>query len=183
MRSSQQALHFAAQAVMAGSQDLVIVAGVENMAMVPIDVNRAVLDHLGAVKYGGGWIGRYGDQEISQFRGAELIAEKWSLKRNELDTFVYQSHQRAAAAINEGRFTKQIVSLGGVAEDEGPRRDTSLEQMAALEPLRPGWTITAASASQLSVGAAALLVASEQAVRDHNLTPLARVHAMAVVRR
>ena len=179
--SSQQALHFAAQAVMSGTQDLVVAAGVENMAMVPIDVNRVVIEALGHTKYGPGWARRYGDQEISQFRGAQLIAENWDLSREDLERFALDSHRRAARAIDEGRFTEQTAGVGATQADEGPRRDTSAEKLAGLKPLRPGWRITAGVASQISVGAAALLVASEAAVRAHGLTPLARVHAMAVV--
>jgi acetyl-CoA C-acetyltransferase len=179
--SSQQALHFAAQGVMSGTQDLVVAAGVENMAMVPIDANRAMVKHLGANPHGVGWHERYGDEEISQFRGAQLIAEKWALTREDLERFALESHQRAIRAIDEGRFSEQIVPLNGVLADEGPRRDTSLEKMAGLAPLREGWDVTAAVASQISVGAGALLIASEQAIRTHNLTPLARVHTLSVV--
>jgi acetyl-CoA C-acetyltransferase len=179
--SSQQALHFAAQAVMSGTEDLVVAAGVENMALVPIDVNRIVTHALGQGKYGTGWAGRYGDQEISQFRGAQMIAEQWNLSREDLEQFALASHQRAALAADEGRFDGQVLSVGSVSSDEGPRRDTTLEKMAALAPLRSGWLITAAVASQLSIGAAALLVASEAAVRTHGLRPLARVHALSVV--
>jgi acetyl-CoA C-acetyltransferase len=179
--SSQQALHFAAQAVMSGTQDLVVAAGVENMAMVPIDVNGIVVKELGRTKYGTGWADRFGDQEISQFLGAQLIAERWDLSRDELEAYSLTSHQRALQAIGEGRFTEQIFPIGPVHVDEGPRPDTSAQKMGSLDPIRPGWRITAAVASQISVGAAALLVASEAAVRSHGLTPLARVHALSVV--
>jgi acetyl-CoA C-acetyltransferase len=174
-------LHFAAQGVMSGTQDLVVAAGVENMAMVPIDANRTMVKALGAGAKGEGWLKRYGDQEISQFRGAQLICEKWGLTREELEQLALESHQRAAHAIDAGRFSAQIAPIEAVDTDEGVRRDTSLERMAQLEPLREGWAVTAAVASQISVGAAAVLVASEQAVRTHNLTPLARVHALSVV--
>jgi acetyl-CoA C-acetyltransferase len=179
--SAQQALHFAAQGVMSGTQDLVVAAGVENMAIVPIDANRTMVKQLGANPYGVGWNERYADQEISQFRGAQLICEKWDLSREDLERFSLQSHQRAVAAIDDGRFVDQIAPLGEATTDEGARRDTSLEKMATLAPLREGWAVTAAVASQISVGAGALLVASEEAVRTHNLTPLARVHALSVV--
>jgi acetyl-CoA C-acetyltransferase len=179
--SSQQALHFAAQGVMSGTQDLVVAAGVENMAMVPIDANRTMVKTLGAGTHGKGWQERYGEQEISQFLGAQLICKKWSLTREDLERFALGSHQRAVAAIDDGRFTEQIAPFDGVDTDEGARRDTSLERMAQLQPLREGWAITAAVASQISVGAGAILVASEQALRTHNLTPLARVHALSVV--
>jgi acetyl-CoA C-acetyltransferase len=179
--SSQQALHFAAQAVLSGTQDLVVAAGVENMAVVPIDSNTSVISRLGIGKYGDGWRSRYGDQEISQFRGAQLIAEKWNLTREDLERYSWDSHRRAIRAIDDGRFAGQIAPLNGVEHDEGPRRDTSPERMAGLEPLRAGWVVTAAVASQLSAGAGALLVASERALRTHGLTPLARVHTLAVV--
>jgi acetyl-CoA C-acetyltransferase len=179
--SSQQALHFAAQAVMSGTQDLVVAAGVENMAMVPMSANAAVVKELGASPKGQGWQDRYGDQEISQFRGAQLICEKWGFTRSDLEEFSLQSHRRAVRAIDEGRFTDQITPYGGLDTDEGARRDTSLESMAGLKALREGWEITAAVSSQMSVGAGALMVASEQAVKTHGLTPLARVHTLSVV--
>jgi acetyl-CoA C-acetyltransferase len=179
--SSQQALHFAAQGVMSGTQDLVIAAGVENMAMVPMGANAAVVKELGASPKGGGWVERYGDQEISQFRGAQLMCEKWGFSRDDLERFALESHRRAIRAIDEGRFAGQITPVAGADTDEGARRDTSLEQMAQLKVLREGWEITAAVASQMSVGAAALLIASEEALRTHNLTPLARVHTLTVV--
>jgi acetyl-CoA C-acetyltransferase len=179
--SSQQALHFAAQGIMAGTQDLVVAAGVENLAMVPLDANRVAMEAFGAPRAGAGWRARFGDQEISQFRGAQLIAEKWGLSRESMERFALASHQRAVQAIDTGRFTSQISPLAGLETDEGARRDTSLEKMAGLAPLREGWSLTAALASQISVGAAAILLASERAVREHGLTPIARVHAMAVV--
>jgi acetyl-CoA C-acetyltransferase len=179
--SSQQALHFAAQGVLSGTQDLVVAAGVENMAMVPMGSNAIVMKELGAPARSDGWTERYGEQEISQFRGAQLMCEKWGYGRDELEQFALESHRRAIRAIDEGRFTGQITPVGGLDTDEGARRDTSLESMAKLKPLREGWALTAAVASQMSVGAAALLVASEQAVRTHGLTPLARVHTLTVV--
>lgn len=179
--SSQQALHFAAQGVMSGTQDLVVAAGVEQMAMVPMTANGIVNKELGTSTKGQGWIDRYGDQEISQFRGAQLITEKWGFTREDLEKFSLESHRRAIAAIDEGRFRDQIAPLAGLDTDEGARRDTSLEKLAGLTPLREGWAITAGVASQISIGAAALLVASEDAVRRFDLTPLARVHTLAVV--
>ena len=130
--------------------------------------------------FGDGWKERYGDQEISQFRGAQLMCEKWGITRRQLEEFALASHQRAIRAIDEGRFEREITPVGEVAVDEGPRRDTTLEKMAALAPLRDGWEITAAVASQISDGAAALLVASADAVRRHGLTPRARIVALAV---
>jgi acetyl-CoA C-acetyltransferase len=175
--SSQQAVHFAAQAVMSGQQDLVVAAGVENMSMVPMGSS---LGHGLALPYGQGWRDRYGTQEISQFRGAQLMCEKWGLKRSQLEEFALASHTRAVNAIDEGRFDREITPVGGVTKDEGPRRDTSLDKMAELKPLREGWDLTAATASQISDGAAAVLIASDTAVERHGLTPRARIHALAV---
>jgi acetyl-CoA C-acetyltransferase len=179
--SSQQALHFAAQAVLSGTQDLVIAAGVENMAIVPIDANAAVLERMGTRREGPAWIERYGEQEISQFRGAQLIAEKWGITRERMEEFAVESHRRAAAATDEGRFTSQLAPLNGLDRDEGIRPTVDREKMATLPPLREGYALTAAVSSQVSVGAAALLVASEDAVRTHGLTPVAKVSTLAVV--
>ncbi|MHB1594132.1 MAG: acetyl-CoA C-acetyltransferase [Streptosporangiaceae bacterium] len=180
--SSQQAVHFAAQGVLSGTQDLVVAAGVENMSQVPIGSNVALPMEKGmAPPFGQGWLARYGEQEISQFRGAQLMCEKWGIKRTQLEEFALESHARAIRAIDEGRFEREITAVGEVRTDEGPRRDTSLEKMAALKPLREGWEHTAATASQIADGAGALLIASEEAVRRYGLTPRARVHALAVV--
>jgi acetyl-CoA C-acetyltransferase len=179
--SSQQAVHFAAQAVLSGTQDLVVAAGVESMSVVPMGSSVMLPAEKGMpLPFGEGWRDRYGDQEISQFRGAQLICEKWGISRRQLEEFALQSHQRAVRAIDEGRFAREITPVNGVSVDEGPRRDTSLEKMAGLAPLREGWEITAATASQISDGAAAVLVASEAAVRRHGLTPRARIAALAV---
>jgi acetyl-CoA C-acetyltransferase len=175
--SSQQAVHFAAQAVMSGTQDLVVAAGVESMSMVPM--GSTLVKGL-AFPFGQGWRDRYGDQEITQFRGAELICEKWGLKRSQLEEFSLASHVKAVNAIDEGRFDNQITPVGPVSTDEGPRRGTSLEKMAELAPLREGGELTAATSSQISDGAAAVLIASDAAVRQHGLTPRARIHALAV---
>src|SRR5689334_13091643 len=180
--SSQQAVHFAAQAVLSGTQDLVVAAGVESMSVVTMGSTLTLAMQAGMpAPFGPGWRERYGDQEISQFRGAQLICEQWGFKRSQLEEFALESHQRAVRAIDEGRFASQIVPLDGFGEDEGPRRDTSLEKMAGLAPLRPDWEITAAVSSQISDGAGALLIASEAALERHGLAPLARVHALAVV--
>ena len=179
--SSQQAVHFAAQAIMSGTQDLVVAAGVENMSTVPMG-STVVLPHEKGMPspLGPGWRDRYGDQEISQFRGAQLVCEKWGLKRYQLEEFSLESHQRAVRAIDEGRFAREITPVGAVSTDEGPRRDTSLEKMAELKPLREGWELTAATASQISDGAAAVLVASPAAVERGGFTPRARIHALTV---
>jgi acetyl-CoA C-acetyltransferase len=153
--SSQQAIHFAAQAVMSGTQDLVIAAGVESMSMVPMGSTVALPMKNGmAPPFGQGWLDRYGDQEISQFRGAQMVCEKWGLKRAQLEEYSLRSHQRAIRAMDEGRFDREIAPVAGVSMDEGPRRDTTLEKMAELKPLREGWELTAAAASQISDGAA-----------------------------
>ena len=181
--SSQQAVHFAAQAVMSGAADLVVAGGVQNMSAIPIAAAMAVGRQFGFDDpFSGsvGWRRRYGDQEISQFRGAELIAQRWDVSREAMEDFAYSSHQRAITAIDEGRFDSQLEPYGSVLVDEGPRRDTTVEKMAGLKTLVEGGRLTAALASQLSDGAAAILVASERAVREHNLTPRARVHHISV---
>jgi acetyl-CoA C-acetyltransferase len=172
--SSQQAVHFAAQAVLSGTADLVVAGGVQNMSMVPI---AAAMSPPYPDPFSGsaGWRARYGAEEISQFRAADLIADKWGIGRAEMERYALASHQKALAAIDGGDFGAEIVPYGDVAQDEGPRRDTTLEKMAALKPLRPGGQITAALASQISDGAAALLVASSRAVREHGLRPRARI--------
>ena len=179
--SSQQAVHFAAQGVLSGTQDLVVAAGVESMSMVPMGSTVALPHKEGmALPFGQGWRDRYGDQEISQFRGAQLMCEKWGIKRAELEEYSLESHARAIRAIDEGRFEREITPVGGITTDEGPRRDSTLEKMAELKPLRPGWELTAATASQISDGSAALLIASPAAVRKHGFTPRARIHTLAV---
>jgi acetyl-CoA C-acetyltransferase len=180
--SSQQALHFAAQAVMSGTADFVVAGGVQNMSRIPIGAAMIAGEQFGdAGPLVGceGWEHRYGDEEISQFRAADLIATRWNLSREEMEQFALTSHLRAVTAMKEGRFDREIAPVGGVAQDEGPRLDTSLEKMAALSPLRAGGRTTAALASQISDGASAVLVASERAVREHKLTPRARVHHLS----
>jgi acetyl-CoA C-acetyltransferase len=180
--SSQQAVHFAAQGVLSRTQDLVVAAGVESMSMVPMGSTVALpLEKGMAPPFSQGWRDRYGDKEISQFRGAQLVCEKWGLKRSQLEAFALESHARAIRAIDEGRFDREIMPVAGVTADECPRRDTTLEKMAELKPLREGWELTAATASQISDGAAALLIASPAAVRQHGFMPRARIHSLAVV--
>ncbi|HEX4539498.1 MAG TPA: acetyl-CoA C-acetyltransferase [Acidimicrobiales bacterium] len=179
--SSQQALHFAAQAVMSGTNDLVVAGGVQNMSMIPIASALTAAEPLGfSDPFSGssGWVARYGTQEISQFRGAEMIADKWGVSREDMERFALESHRRALQAIAEGRFEQEIVPLAGVSADEGPR-DTSLEKMASLPTLVEGGRLTAAVSSQISDAATAVLVASERAVRDHGLRPRARVHHLS----
>jgi acetyl-CoA C-acetyltransferase len=181
--SSQQAVHFAAQGVMSGTADLLVAGGVQNMSAIPISSAMTLAEPLGFKDpFSGseGWVARYGPGEVSQFRGAEMIAEKWSISREEMERFAYESHQRALRAIDEGRFAGEIAPLGDVKQDEGPRRDTTLEKMAKLKPLVEGGRLTAAVSSQISDGASALLVASEGAVKTHGLRPRARVHHISV---
>jgi acetyl-CoA C-acetyltransferase len=127
-----------------------------------------------------GWQKRYGGAEISQFRGAELIAEKWNITRADMEVFALESHRRAIQAIDAGRFDSEISPYGDVKVDEGPRRDTSLEKLAGLKPVTEGGRITAGVSSQISDGAAALLVVSETGLKAHGLTPRARVHHLSV---
>jgi len=181
--SSQQAVHFAAQAVMSGTSDLIVAGGVQNMSMIPISSAMTVTEGMDVpALFAGseGWLARYGDQEISQFRGADLIAEKWGITREDMEVFALESHRRAAQATDEGRFEREIAPFRGVSADEGFRRDTSLEKMATLKTLREGGRITAAVSSQISDAGAAMLIASEQAVKDHGLTPRARIHHLSV---
>jgi acetyl-CoA C-acetyltransferase len=181
--SSQQAVHFAAQAVMSGTADLVIAGGVQNMSQIPIAAAMIVGDRYGVTDpYSGsrGWAERYGDQPVSQFHAAELIAAKWDITRDEMEDFALESHRRALHAIDEGRFEREIVPYNGFAVDEGPRRDTSKAKMAALATLTEDGRLTAAAASQISDGASAMLIASEKAVREHGLTPRARIHHLSV---
>ncbi|WP_198357599.1 acetyl-CoA C-acetyltransferase [Streptomyces fildesensis] len=182
--SSQQAVHFAAQAVLSGTSDLVVAGGTQNMSMIPIAfASRQAADPLGLTEgpFAGseGWRARYGDQPVNQFHGAELIADKWGITREAMEELALRSHQRALRAIDEGRFDREIVAYGAVTTDEGPRRDTSLEKMAALKPVVEGGRITAAVSSQVSDGASAMLIASERAVAEHGLTPRARIHHLS----
>jgi acetyl-CoA C-acetyltransferase len=180
--SSQQAVHFAAQGVMSGTQDLVVAGGLQNMSAIPISAAMLVAQQYGfstPFAQSPGWLERYSDQEVSQFRSAEMIAEKWDISREEMEEFALASHTRALTAISEGRFLNEIVPLGDFAVDECPR-DTSLEKMAGLTPLAEGGRITAAVASQICDASSAMLIASEQALETHGLTPRARVHHLSV---
>ena len=181
--SGQQAVSFAAMGIMAGVQDLVVAGGVQQMSQIPISSAMTLAVELGfddPFSGSTGWVARYGTQEVSQFRGAEMIAEKWGISREEMERFAFESHERAIRAIDEGRFDAEIVAVGGCAMDEGPRRGGSLEKMQQLKPLVEGGRLTAACASQISDSSAALLLASAQAVEDHGLTPRARIHHMSV---
>jgi acetyl-CoA C-acetyltransferase len=181
--SSQQAVHFAAQAVMSGTQDVVIAGGVQTMSQIPITYSFTVGEPLGFKDpFSGsqGWAARFGGQSVSQFKGASMIAEKWGLSREAMEVFSLESHNRALRAQAEGRFDRETVPLEGVQRDETPRA-TTLEKMAALEPL-PGFpNITAGIASQTCDAAAAVLIVSEQALKRYNLRPRARIRHMSVM--
>jgi acetyl-CoA C-acetyltransferase len=181
--SSQQAVHFAAQAVMSGTQDVVIAGGVQTMSQIPIGTAMAAAAPLGMPDpFSGslGWVARFGGQPVSQFHGASLIAEKWGFSREDMEVYALESHNRALRAQAEGRFDREIVPLEGVQRDETPRA-TSLARMASLEPL-PGFPrLTAGIASQTCDAAAAVLVVSEDAVKRYGLKPRARIHHMSVL--
>ena len=180
--SSQQAVHFAAQAVMSGTSDLVVAGGVQSMSQIPISAAMLAgqaYGHETPFHRSPGWQARYGDQEVSQFRSAEMIAERWNCSRDAMEAFAVESHERALRATAEGRFEAEIVPVGDVTRDEGPR-EPNWDKIRSLPTLTPGGRITAAVSSQISDAAAALLVASERAVEEHGLTPRARVHHLSV---
>jgi acetyl-CoA C-acetyltransferase len=179
--SSQQALHFAAQAVLSGTSDVVVAGGVQNMSAVPISAAMtAGHAHGFEDPFSGstGWRERYGTQEISQFRAAEMIAEKWSLRRGQLEEYAVRSHRRALSAREQGLFRAETVACQGLDRDECPRTP-DWEKIRSLPPLLPGGRVTAACASQISDAAAALLVVNERGLRDHGLTPRARIHHLS----
>ncbi|RIJ71330.1 acetyl-CoA C-acetyltransferase [Nakamurella silvestris] len=181
--SSQQAVHFAAQAVLSGTADVVVAGGVQNMSAIPISAAMTLGQQYGfADPFSGsvGWQRRYGSQPVSQFRSAEMIARKWGASRLDMEQFALESHRRAVAAAAEGRFDREILPIGDVTTDTCPRPDTSLAKMAALAPLEEDGLVTAAMASQICDGSAALLVVSERALAVHGLTPRARIHHLSV---
>jgi acetyl-CoA C-acetyltransferase len=180
--SSQQAVHFAAASVMAGVNDLVVAGGVQNMSTIPISAAMLAGEQFGFTTpfaESPGWNARYGDQEVSQFRSAEMIAEKWDISRTDMEEFAVASHTRALQAQAEGRFDNEIVPLGDVTRDEGPR-EPDLDKIRSLRTLVEGGRLTAAVSSQISDASAALLIASEDAVRTHGLKPRARIHHLSV---
>ncbi|WP_236211903.1 acetyl-CoA C-acetyltransferase [Metapseudomonas otitidis] len=180
--SSQQAVHFAAQAVMSGTQDVVIAGGVQTMTQIPISSAMTAAEPLGfSDPFSGseGWVKRYGPQPPTQFRSAQMIAERWNLSRQALEAYALESHRRALRAIEQGRFAREIVPLAGVEHDETPRH-TSLDQMAGLDPLFSCDRVTAGVASQTCDGASALLVVSEAALKRYGLAPRARIHHISV---
>ncbi|MEV4900020.1 acetyl-CoA C-acetyltransferase [Citricoccus sp. NPDC055426] len=182
--SGQQAIHYAAQAVMSGTSDLVIAGGVQSMSAIPLSYSNQAARELGfedPFTGSASWAERYGDQEISQFRGVELMVQRWGFSRDELEEFAVTSQQRALAARAAGRFEREIIPVPGaesVTADEGPR-EPDLDKIRSLDPILPGGAHTAASASQMSDGAAALLIASPAAVERHGLTPRARIHHLS----
>jgi acetyl-CoA acyltransferase len=185
--SSQQAAHFAAQGVMAGQYDIVIAGGVEHMTRVPMGVTA---QQGPGFPFGPMMLERYNHGLVPQGISAEMVAEKWGLTRERLDEFSFESHRRAAAAADEGRFAAEIIPLDvttddgqtiTVSADEGVRRDTSLEKLAALKPaFKPDGVITAGNSSQISDGAAAVLVMAEDVAERLGLTPMVRFRGFAL---
>ena len=180
--SSQQAVHFAAQAVMSGTMDVVVAGGVQTMTQIPISSAMIAAEPMGFKDpFSGseGWVARYGAQPPTQFNSAQMIADKWELSRRDLEEYSLESHRRALKAIEEGRFDREIVPLAGVSMDETPR-NTSIEKMAELDFLFGCDKVTAAVSSQTCDASSAVLVVSEDALKRNNLTPRARIHHMSV---
>ena len=180
--SSQQAVHFAAQAIMSGVNDVVIAGGVQTMTQIPISSAMIAAQPMGfSDPFSGsqGWVARYGSIPPSQFTSAQMIADKWKISREQMEEFALRSHTRALKAIAEGRFDREVAPLNGVDMDETVR-NTSMEKMAELEPLMEGGSITAAVSSQTCDGASAVLVVSEAALKRYNLIPRARIVHMSV---
>jgi acetyl-CoA C-acetyltransferase len=181
--SSQQALHFAAQGVMSGTQDLVVAGGSQAMNAIPISAAMLAAEPYGfsnPFNTSPGWVARYGDGILNQITSAEMIAAKWEISREAMEAFAFASHQRAQAATEAGWFKNEIAPIGDLAADETIRPGTTLEGLSNLKTVQDGGVITAGVASQNCDGAAALLIASAQAVKDHNLKPRARVHHISV---
>jgi acetyl-CoA C-acetyltransferase len=180
--SSQQAVHFAAQAVLSGTADVIVAGGLQSMSAVPISYAMTAAQPLGfpdPFSGSAGWRARYGDAEVSQFRAAEMIAEKWSLSREAMEEFAVRSHERALAARAAGRFDREIEPVAGAAADQGPR-EPDWAKIRSLPPLLEGGRLTAAVSSQTSDAAAALLIVNERGLRTHGLTPRARIHHLSV---
>jgi len=179
--SSQQAIHFGAQAVMSGQADLIVAGGIQSMSQVPM-MSAFVFD--GDPDYdpfttSPGWVDRYGEERFDQFSGAELIAERWDIDRDAMDDFALESHRRALRARNEHRFDTEIVEIDGVRHDECPREPDET-RVRSLPALRQGGRLTAAVSCSIADAASMVLVASEDAVERHDLEPLARFHHMSV---
>ena len=180
--SSQQAIHFASQAVMAGVNDVVIAGGVQTMSQIPIGSSMLAGQPLGfndPFSGSQGWVSRYGNAEVSQYNSAQMIADKWNFSREAMESFALESHRRALSAIEEGFFSREIQPLEELDMDETPRK-TSMEKMAELDPLAEGGTITAAVSSQTCDGASGVIIVSEDALLRHNLTPRAKIVHMSV---
>ena len=181
--SSQQAIHFAAQAIMAGVNDVVVAGGVQTMTQVPISAAMLAGQHFGhntPLEGSKGWMERYNTATFTQFESAEMIAQKWDISRQDMEEYALESHQRGARAIAEGRFEREIVPIDGVTTDETVRGDTTLEKMATLPALTEGGLIHAGVSSQTCDAASTILLASEDAVKRYNLKPRARIHHMSV---
>ncbi|OAN66684.1 acetyl-CoA C-acetyltransferase [Sphingomonas sp. TDK1] len=181
--SSQQAIHFAAQGVMSGTQDLVIAGGVQNMNAIPISAAMYAGQAYGfdtPFSTSRAWAARYGDEEVNQIYAAEKIARRWGIEREDMEAFAVQSNARAERAIDEGRFDREILPVGDFTMDETVRRGTTPEGLAGLKPVRDGGIVTAGVSSQISDGAAAVLIASEAALKVHGLRPRARIHHLTV---
>lgn len=182
--SSQQAIHFAAQAVMSGTQDIIAVGGVQTMTQVPISSAMLAGQALGfTTPFAESklWDARFGDAPVNQFYAAQRIADHWGISRADMETFALESHRRALHAAAEGRFDREIVAIEGLSKDETPRVST-LEKMAQLEPVDPSYpSITAAVSSSVCDASAAMLIVSEQALKKYKLTPRARIHHISVL--
>ena len=191
--SSQQALHFAAQAVMSGAMDVVIAAGVESMTRVPMFTPSALPQKEGLGFYQSPAVNhRYNDAVFSQFVGAEMMAKKYGFSREDLDTYALQSHMRAKQAREQGAFEREILPIAMLDDqgepsgefhthDEGVRIDASLESIGAVKLLQEGGVISAANASQICDGASGVMVVNQRGLKALNVEPLARVHAMSVM--
>ncbi len=180
--SSQQAVHFAAQAVLSNTADVIVAGGVQNMSAIPISAAMLAGQAYGFDDpFSGsvGWQRRYGTQEVSQFRSAEMIAEKWGLSREQMEEFAVGSHEKALAAQKDGRFDREIVPVGEATSDQGPRVP-NWEKIRSLPTLVEGGRVTAALASQTSDAAAAMLIVNERGLKTHGLTPRARIHHISV---
>jgi len=187
--SSQQALHFAAQAVKSGTQDIVIAGGVESMTRVPMGTPTVLPAKAGlGMPWSDRIKNRFGVEGFSQFTGAQMVADKYGFSREDHDRFALESHLKAIAAVEAGAFDREIYPIAidtpeGPAvhdRDEGIRFDASLASIGSVKLLQEGGSISAASASQVTDGSSAVLVVSERALKDHGLTPLARVHNLTV---
>jgi acetyl-CoA C-acetyltransferase len=189
--SSQQSIHFAAQAVMSGTMDCVIAAGVESMSRVPMGLNISL-----PFKEGHGFYvspamqERYPDVQFSQFAGAEMVAKKYELSKDEIDAYAYRSHERAIAATQAGAFDEEIVPIEVTNEDgdkevhkvdEGIRFDASLEGIQGVKLLAEGGVITAASSSQICDGASGVMIVNEEGLKQLNVKPLAKIIHLSVM--